>query len=310
MRRLTSKDRPCPTRQRAVAKTSKAARTRDRSTSRSAGRSAGRPRRAGSRATRGLVLKGAAGVAGLLVLAGVIGLIGSGWAGRKLDALAEGLAQATAAFGLSVDEVFVEGRTRTNPGRLLAAVGVARGDPIFGFDPQAAKSRIEALTWVRRVTVERRLPSIIYLRVEERNPIALWQVEGQIAVIDGTGAVIAGARPEDFAGLTMMVGPDAPAHAAGLLRLLDSEPELRRRVVAAVRVGGRRWNLRFHGGTDVRLPETGAAEAWAQFARIERQHGVLQRDVDSIDLRLPDRLVVRTAPEEDPPAESDDGKNT
>ena len=78
----------------------------------------------------------------------------------------------------------------------------------------------------------------------------------------------------------------------------------------AVRVGGRRWNLRFHGGTDVRLPETGAAEAWAQFARIERQHGVLQRDVDSIDLRLPDRLVVRTAPEEDPPVESDDGKNT
>ena len=55
---------------------------------------------------------------------------------------------------------------------------------------------------------------------------------------------------------------------------------------------------------------TGAAEAWAQFARIERQHGVLQRDVDSIDLRLPDRLVVRTAPDEDPPAVKADGKNT
>jgi len=302
MRRLTSKDRPCPTRERAAAKTSNAARSRKPPR--------GKLRRPQPHAYRELALKGAAGLAGLLVLASVIGLIGSGWAGRKLDALAVGLAQATAALGLSVDEVFVEGRTRTNPGRLLAAVGVARGDPIFGFDPQAAKSRIEALTWVRQVTVERRLPSVIYLRVEERNPIALWQVEGQIAVIDGTGAVIAGARPEDFAGLTMVVGPDAPAHAAGLLRLLDSEPELRRRVVAAVRVGGRRWNLRFRGGTDVRLPETGAAEAWAQFARIERQHGVLQRDVDSIDLRLPDRLVVRTAPDEKPPPENDDGKNT
>jgi cell division protein FtsQ len=302
MRRLTSKDRPCPTRKRAAAKTSNAARSRKPPR--------GKLRRPQPHAYRELALKGAAGLAGLLVLASVIGLIGSGWAGRKLDALGEGLAQATAAFGLSVDEVFVEGRTRTNPGRLLAAVGVARGDPIFGFDPQAAKSRIEALTWVRQVTVERRLPSVIYLRVEERNPIALWQVEGQMAVIDETGAVIAGARPEDFAGLTLVVGPDAPIHTAGLLHLLDSEPELRRRVVAAVRVGGRRWNLRFHGGTDVRLPETGAAEAWAQFARIERQHGVLQRDVDSIDLRQPDRLVVRTAPDEDPPPESDDGKNT
>jgi cell division protein FtsQ len=302
MRRLTSKDRPCPTPKRAAAKTFKTARSRTPPR--------GKLRRPQPHAYRELTLKGAAGLAGLLVLASVIGLIGSGWAGRKLDALAEGLAQATAAFGLSVDEVFVEGRTRTNPGRLLAAVGVARGDPILGFDPQAAKSRVEALTWVRQVTVERRLPSVIYLRVEERNPIALWQVEGQMAVIDETGAVIAGARPEDFAGLTLVVGPDAPIHTAGLLHLLDSEPELRRRVVAAVRVGGRRWNLRFLGGTDVRLPETGAAEAWAQFARIERQHGVLQRDVDSIDLRQPDRLVVRTAPDEDPPPESDDGKNT
>ena len=296
MRPLTSKDRPCPSRKRRGAKASKG--------------SHGRLRRPGALVHRELALKGAAGLAGLLVLASVIGLIGSGWAGRKLDASAESLGRATAAFGLSVDEVFVEGRMRTSPERLLAAVGVARGDPIFGFDPQAAKSRIEALTWVRQVTVERRLPSVIFLRVEERHPIALWQVEGQMAVIDETGAVIAGARPEDYAGLTLVVGPDAPTHAAGLLRLLDGEPELRRRVVAAVRVGGRRWNLRFHGGTDVRLPETGAAEAWAQFARIERQHGVLQRDVDSIDLRLPDRLVVRTAPEEDPPVESDDGKNT
>jgi cell division protein FtsQ len=233
-------------------------------------------------------------LAGLVVVAAFVGLIGSDWAGRKVDDLADGLGRTSVALGLAVDEVFVEGRTRTHPGRLLVA----------------AKSRIEALPWVRHATVERRLPSVIYLRVAERRPMALWQADGLLTVIDETGAVIPGARPEDFAGLTLVVGPDAPPHAAQLLRLLDDEPELSRRVVAAVRVGGRRWNLRFHGGTDVRLPETGAAEAWAQFARIERQHGVLQRDVDSIDLRLPDRLVVRTAPGEEPPKVSDDGKNT
>ena len=42
---------------------------------------------------------------------------------------------------------------------------------LFGFDPQAAKTRLEALSWVRQVTVERRLPgTVIYLRVEERHP--------------------------------------------------------------------------------------------------------------------------------------------
>jgi len=296
MRWLTSKNRPGPSRKKGRAKASKTSR--------------GRLRRPGALVHRELALKGAAGLAGLLCLATVIGLIGSGWAGRKLDRMAEELGQATASLGLSVDEVFVEGRRRTDPGRLLAAVDVTRGDPMLGFDPQAAKSRIEALPWVRTVTVKRRLPSVVYLRIEERTPIALWQEDGVVTVIDEAGMAIPEARPEHFAGLTVMVGPDAPTHAAELLRLLNSEPDLRERVVAAVRVGGRRWNLRFHGGTDVRLPETGAAEAWAQFARIERQHGVLQRDVDSIDLRLPDRLVVRTAPNEDPPAVKADGKNT
>ena len=256
------------------------------------------------------MLKGAAGLVGLVCLASIVGLVGSGWVGRKLDQLGDGLSQASASFGLAVEEVFVEGRHRTSPQRMLAAVGVARGDPILGFDPRAAKARIEALPWVRSATVERQLPSVIYLRVEERAPIALWQDGGTIAVIDERGEVVLGAQPQDFSGLTLVVGPDAPAHAAALLRLLESEPELRQRVVAAVRVGGRRWNLRFHGGTDVRLPETGAAEAWAQFARIERQHGVLERDVDSIDLRLPDRLVVRTAPEGGASAVKVDGKNT
>ena len=95
-----------------------------------------------------------------------------------------------------------------------------------------------------------------------------------------------------------------------LLKLLDSEPELKGRVSAAVRVGGRRWNLIFDGGIEVRLPEEDAEAAWAELARIQREHGVLERDLATIDLRLPDRLVVRTVPgalRPDTPAE---GENT
>jgi cell division protein FtsQ len=53
----------------------------------------------------------------------------------------------------------------------------------------------------------------------------------------------------------------------------------------------------------VRLPEADPAAAWAQLARIERQQGLLSRDVLVIDLRLPDRLVVRTDPDSGPLAE-------
>ena len=84
MRRLIGKDRPCPTLRRRAGKTGKAAGRRGRAPKRS------RSRLGGLEAwmTRDIAVKGAAGLAGLLVLASVIGLIGSGWAGRTAVSLA------------------------------------------------------------------------------------------------------------------------------------------------------------------------------------------------------------------------------
>jgi cell division protein FtsQ len=83
--------------------------------------------------------------------------------------------------------------------------------------------------------------------------------------------------------------------------MVTSEPDLAGRVVAAVRIGGRRWNLRLDNGIDVELPEDGTATAWAKLAQLERTSRLLARDVQVIDLRLPDRLVLRVTPE--PPKE-------
>src|SRR3546814_7885883 len=79
--------------------------------------------------------------------------------------------------------------------------------------------------------------------------------QGVIQVIDRDGAVIPGVEPRRYAHLPLVVGSDAPAHAAMLIAVMNSEPELRERVTAAVRVGGRRWNIQIEGRIDVRLPE-------------------------------------------------------
>jgi len=77
------------------------------------------------------------------------------------------------------------------------------------------------------------------------------------------------------------------------------------RVTAAVFVGDRRWNVRIDNTIDVMLPEDDMAGAWTKLAQLETTNRILQRDVQTIDLRLPDRLVVRvtdTAPKDAPPA--------
>ena len=298
MRRLTSQCRPCPP--------PKAPARRPRATP----RPPAKPRRGRPRLDRRLVLSAAAGLAGLALLGAGGWLWISGWVTQQAAALSAEAWRASAAAGLAVEEVFVEGRLRTSRSRLLAALDLARGDPILAFDPREAQRRIEALDWVHRATVERRLPATVYLRLEERRPMAVWQLDGRLSVIDEMGAMVPGAEPRDFAHLMLVVGADAPEHSAALLELLDSQPELTGRVTAAVWVGGRRWNLRFDGGIEVRLPEANADTAWAELARIQREHGVLERDLATIDLRLPDRLVVRTLPDALRPAAPAEGENT
>ncbi len=202
----------------------------------------------------------------------------------------------SAEVGLRINEVLVVGRRHTGREELLDALGTTRGAPILAFDVNLAKERVARLSWVRRVSVERMFPDTILLTVEERTPLALWQHEGAFALIDYEGEVILRDQLNEYRNLMIVVGADAPAHAATLLETLGSQPELMSLVRAAVRVGGRRWNLRLNGGIDVRLPEEGASSAWLRLAQYQRSHGVLERDVKVVDLRLPDRLIVRKSP--------------
>ncbi|MBI1776979.1 MAG: FtsQ-type POTRA domain-containing protein [Proteobacteria bacterium] len=241
---------------------------------------------------------------GLLAVAAAAGaafgaqsLWGSGAFDRLQGQAAESALRMTAAFGLRVEEVLLEGRRETAAKDVLAALDVQRGQPILAVSPEAARRRLERLAWVKSAVVERALPGTLRVRLTERTPMALWQRDRKLVLVDRDGVVILRGGIERFASLPVLVGDDAPPAAAELLDLLASEPMLQKRVVAAIRVAERRWNLQLDNGVDVRLPETDIAQAWAQLANLERTSNVLQRDVVTIDLRLPDRLVIQVSPE-------------
>jgi cell division protein FtsQ len=241
----------------------------------------------------------AAGTAAVLLLGAVAGatlLWRSGAVGTAVANSKSALVDRTAALGLTVRAVLVEGRGETPSADVLAALAVRRGQPLFAFDPAAAKARLEQLGWVREASVERRFPGTVAVRLVERRPLALWQRGGKLALIDDTGTAIASADVGRFADLPIVVGDDAARHAPALLAILASEPQLKSRVTAAVRVSGRRWNVRLDNRVDVRLPEERPEAAWARLAELERAYGLLARDAAAIDLRMNDRLILRLPP--------------
>jgi cell division protein FtsQ len=242
------------------------------------------------------------GLGGLAALSLVV-IVGMGIAGvwswsngmitRTIDQTRWNLIAFSGTLGFTAEDVLVIGRSQTAKDDLLKAVRLARGAPILAYDLIEARQRVEGLPWVASATVERMLPNTILLSVIERQPLALWQRKGSFELIDRNGKIIFGQSIERFSDLLVVVGKDAPENAAALLSVLKTQPQLMNLATSAVRVGGRRWNVRLKGEIDIRLPAERASTAWSRLAEYERRHGILSRDVRMLDLRLPDRVIVQ-----------------
>ncbi len=143
----------------------------------------------------------------------------------------------------------------------------------------------------------------------ERRPFAIWQNQGKFVLIDRDGEVV------DQRGRGRLRRPAAGGRAGragsaatALLDALAAQPALKPRVVAAVRVGERRWNLRMNNGADVLLPEGAEAPALAKLMELQSTQALLDRPLAVVDMRLPDRLVVRPQAQPSAPARRTGGQ--
>jgi len=256
-----------------------------------------------------LALRRPARLATILGGLGALGLLpailfATPWGAHRLASWENSALVGSADLGLRINEIYVEGRSRTPADKLVEALGLKRGDPILGIDLAAAKHQIEALAWVKSAVIERRLPGVLYVSLQERDPIAIWQNKGVFTLVDREGMPVPDSL-DNYPGLLLVVGEDAPVNAAELIETLQSEPDLMSRVKAAQRVGNRRWNIKLDDldtGCEVRLPEEGTEDAWHHLAQLDHDNGLLKQKLSIIDLRLPDRLVVKSEP--DPAAEA------
>ncbi|MDC0149093.1 FtsQ-type POTRA domain-containing protein [Rhodospirillales bacterium] len=218
----------------------------------------------------------------------------SGNAAKGIEKVRWSAISATATMGFRVNEVMVSGRQQTEREILVKALNVARGAPILAFDIADAKRRVEALPWVRASTIERMLPDTILISIVEREPLALWQLDSKLHLIDAEGEVILNDGLENYSDLLMVVGNGAETEASALIALIGTEPALMQQVKAATWIGSRRWNVHLKGDIVVRLPEDDAQSAWTRLAEYHKNHRVLDKNVIVLDLRIPDRLIVKT----------------
>ncbi len=229
----------------------------------------------------------------LLLFAAIVGAVRGGQyqafvqrEGGVGDFIARGL-------GMGVKIITISGQSRLSEAEVLAIAGISPRDSMPLFDVEAARARLEKTPLIGRAGVRKLYPGQIAIDIVERAPAALWQRDGEVRTIGADGTTIDEFRDAHFDDLPFVVGDGANERLPEFLSLLAAAQELRTRIGAGVLVGGRRWNLKMKSGLEVKLPEEDPSGAMATLVSLQRQSRILERDILSIDLRVPGRVFAR-----------------
>ena len=229
--------------------------------------------------------------AGALVVAGVLAT--GARAERIGQSVSGGLDRVTTGMGLTLKRVPVTGASPEAAAAVRAAVGVHADQPIVSLDLAAVRDRVQSVGWVKEARVVRLLPDTLIVEVKEHDRLAVWQVDGQIKVIDAAGRVIEGADARRYPALPLVVGRGADGAAGDILPLLAQRPRLMGRIDALVRVDERRWDLRLKDGGLIQLPAVEQEAALIRLDALDQRERLLDLGFARVDLRTPEAVAVR-----------------
>jgi cell division protein FtsQ len=235
------------------------------------------------------------------------GLIGSWWlmhTGKLQAAMQDSRAQfwqQTAALGFRVDQVTLTGRKHADAKEIKAALGMAQGAPILELSLDEMQGRLLAIPEIKSAMITRMLPNQLVVTIAERVPAAWWQKGGVQQLIDAEGKLLSRDKYQGKLVLPVVVGEDAPKHVGQLLALLNTAPSIKPDVVAAVRIGQRRWNVQLANEVVVMLPEENPGDAWKRFAELVEKEALMSKAIRSVDMRVEDRVFIMPLEQEKNP---------
>ena len=201
-------------------------------------------------------------------------------------------------FGFGIERVTISGIAELSEIEVLVAAGIDPKISLAFFDADEVRERLEAMPLIREATVRKLYPGEVSITLVEREPYALWQVKGELFVIAADGTVIDKMDDGRFAHLPLVVGEDANNRVREYIALRAEAgplalPYPRRRRWSSQR----RWTLKLDNGMDVRLPEKEPGAALKRLVALEADYQLLDKDLLAIDLRQPDRVVMRLTEE-------------
>ena len=168
--------------------------------------------------------------------------------------------------------------------------------PISSFDLDLEKMRetVVSLNPVKSARRYVRQGNVLQVDVVERIPVVLWRNDQGLELLDNEGVLVGPAfLRSDWPELPLIVGEGADRNVTEALDLVAAAEPLAGRLRGLVRMGERRWDVVLNRDQRILLPETDAVLALERVIAMDEAVDMLERDLVTVDLRLPHRPTLR-----------------
>ena len=122
--------------------------------------------------------------------------------------------------GFELKEIHVTGRENLNSKKLIQLIGLEKGKSLFAINIKTIQQKLLNEGWIKNVSVERRLPNIIHINIEEHIPFAILQINNENILVASDGTKITSDGIGKFSHLPVIMGNDAENHAMKILEIL------------------------------------------------------------------------------------------
>ena len=195
--------------------------------------------------------------------------------------------------GLKVQQISISGHRYASDIDIFDVLNKYVGTSLIGMDVRAASDALVKLSWVKGADIAVEFPDELIVRIDERKPVAVWQVDQAFWLIDRDGEKLAQIGPGSFPELIQVAGYGAEKRIAGFVELLITVPVMNRQVSDIKFINGRRWTLQFKSGLVALLPARGVLPALKRLDQFLDSGYRKLPDLKTIDLRITDRIGLR-----------------
>jgi len=201
-----------------------------------------------------------------------------------------------AKAGLGVHQISLSGHRYASDIDLFGVLSAHTGRSMIGLDVKGATDGLTKLAWVKSADIKRKFPDELVVRIEERQPYAVWQLGEKYWLVDKSGLKLAPIMKPRVGELPRISGTGANKNFSDLMERLSGFDGIGSEISSFKYVGNRRWSLTFLDGVVVELPGDDVGRALLVLKELMGNRRVWTSNIKSIDLRLADRVSIIRAP--------------